>query len=74
MLIDFNHYQGSAIGDTIICNLEEQRRLAIIHNLNPKFRKVGKMWVYEYGELSGMGDTPYSAMMNFTNNFYEQKV
>lgn len=79
MKIDFDHWMGSQLGDTAMNNLEEERRLKIIKNLNPKFTKDGNKYCFLYGELPnncviGFGDTAYEAMNDFCNNFYTRKA
>lgn len=77
--IDFDHYRGSQIGDEMISNLELEKSLSIIKAFNPDFSKDGNQYCYLYGTLPndcivGFGDTPYLAMNDFVNNFFNQKV
>lgn len=77
--IDFNHWKGSQIGDTIQANLSEQRDLQIISALKPEFSKDGNTWCYLYGVLPndcivGFGETPREAMFDFVRNFDNQKA
>jgi len=79
MLIDFNHWQGSQIGNDISQLISQKGRLDIISALQPKFSKDGNQFCYLYGELpndciAGFGDTPVGAMEDFVNNFYNQKA
>ena len=79
MKIDFNHWKGAQIGDDILSNIDLERRLSIISALKPSFSKDGNQWCYLYGDLPndcivGFGDTPFSAMNDFVNNFYNQKA
>jgi hypothetical protein len=79
MLIDFNHWKGSQIGDEIQSLLDLERNLSVIKNLNPVFSKDGNMWCYLYGELPnncivGFGATPYEAATDFATNFFNQKA
>ena len=77
--IDFDHYQGAAIADVVLQNLNEERLLTIIEKLKPEFKVDGNQFVYILGNLEekncivGFGDNPYSAMCNFCSNFYNAK-
>lgn len=77
--IDFEHYRGAEIANIIVSNLEEQRQLQIIKNLQPTLGKDGNQWCYILGEmpvnyLAGWGDTPYEAMVDFVKNFHNEKL
>ena len=76
--IDFDHSLGSQIGYAIVDNIELEKNLSIIKSLNPVLKQEGNQWCYAYGELPndcilGFGDTPYEAMLDFCQNFFNQK-
>lgn len=78
-MIDFNHHLGARIADEIQNNLAEQRKLELINKLNPTFTKDGNQFCYLYGEnlqegIAGFGDTPYLAMNDFCQKFYNEKI
>lgn len=77
--IDFDHWQGAAIGDQLRQNAEAEMNLQLIRSLNPVFSKDGNQFCFLYGTLPndcivGFGDTPYLAMCDFTKNFYNSKA
>jgi len=79
MKIDFEHWQGSLIGQEIITQLDLDRELSIFKALNPKFSKDGNQFCFLYGELPndciiGFGDTANQAMKNFILSFYNSKA
>lgn len=77
--IDFNHLMGHQIGNEIQNQQDLERSLSVISALKPAFSKDGNQYCYLYGELPehcvvGFGSTPYEAMEDFVNNFFNQKA
>jgi hypothetical protein len=62
-----------------MCNIVEQKTLALIGELKPKFFKDGNMWCFLYGEnlqegVAGFGETPYQAMFAFEKSFRNEYI
>lgn len=77
--IDADHWKGAQILDEITAIVQERRDLQLIEMLKPEFSKDGNQYCYLYGTLPndcvvGFGDTAYSAMTDFSRNFYSSKA
>lgn len=72
--IDFNHWLGSQIGNTIQENVNTLGMLQLINQLQPKFTRSNLDCYFTYGGINGTieghGKTPYEAMCDFSRNFY----
>lgn len=77
--IDFDHWKGAEIGDSLMAAAQEAREQQLVANLKPDFSLDGNMYCFLYGTLPndcivGYGETPAKAMANFYNNFMTEKA
>ena len=77
--IDEKESYGFQLISTLQNNADVDAMLQVIERLKPKFSQDGNMYCYLYGDLPndcivGFGETPYLAMADFCNNFYNQKA
>ena len=75
---ELTHYDYEAAS----CRSEAAQLLqetTLVSQLKPIFSKDGNQWCFLYGEniqegISGFGDTPWLAMMDFNMNFHNEKI
>lgn len=70
--------QESVVTDTLHA-IHLQQCKTVLEILNPKLEIDGNQWCYIWGQMPetyivGFGDTPFKAMEDFCNSFYNQKV
>jgi len=82
MKVDFDHWQGSQIGDLEIEILNEQQAMQLISMLKPEFHMDGNMYCFSYPSrlglpndaIQGFGETAAKAALDFNTNFYHRKA
>lgn len=79
-----DYWMNRANQDTIVSNLSQEAQLVywnakqdlvLFESLHPKISKDGNLWCVLYGEdlqvgISGFGDTPMAAILDFNKNMY----
>ncbi len=79
MKLDSTHFMYGQIVDEIVNQQDLESKLLLLKYLNPKLSKDGNQWCYLYGDnlqegVAGFGETPYLAMKDFANSFYNEKI